>query len=116
MDKGSWEQAMVRLTGWNWMVLAGVVAAGLGIGGFFGREIPPEVPLWYSRPWGGEQLAKPVWLILPILLSAGVGLGIQLIAWRLKSEPVLATIILAGGIVGQLILGLGLLRIVLLVT
>jgi hypothetical protein len=26
--------------------------------------LPPEVPLWFSRPWGADQLASPYWLIL----------------------------------------------------
>lgn len=29
--------------------------------------LPPLVPLWYSRPWGSDQLAPPVFLFfLPI--------------------------------------------------
>ena len=31
------------------------------------RMLPPLVPLWYSRPWGTDQLASPYWLlVLPI--------------------------------------------------
>ena len=31
------------------------------------RMLPPMVPLWYSRPWGADQLAHPYWLfILPV--------------------------------------------------
>ncbi len=31
------------------------------------NNLPPMVPLWYSRPWGIDQLASPYWLfILPI--------------------------------------------------
>lgn len=26
--------------------------------------LPPEVPLWFSRPWGADQLASHYWLIL----------------------------------------------------
>jgi len=26
--------------------------------------LPPEIPLWFSRPWGEDQLASPYWLIL----------------------------------------------------
>lgn len=30
-------------------------------------SLPPLVPLWYSRPWGTDQLAHPLWLfILPV--------------------------------------------------
>jgi len=31
---------------------------------FFWRKLPPEIPLFYSRPWGKEQLAKPLFLFL----------------------------------------------------
>jgi len=31
------------------------------------RALPPQVPIWYSRPWGASQLASPFWLlILPV--------------------------------------------------
>ena len=31
------------------------------------RSLPPQVPIWYSRPWGESQLTSPYWLlILPI--------------------------------------------------
>jgi len=28
------------------------------------KHLPPSVPLWYSRPWGNDQLASPIWLFL----------------------------------------------------
>lgn len=28
------------------------------------HNLPPFVPLWYAKPWGEEQLAQPVWLLL----------------------------------------------------
>ncbi len=37
--------------------------------GVFIRRLPPEVPLFYSNPWGREQLAPPYFLLLPIVLS-----------------------------------------------
>ncbi len=27
-------------------------------------SLPPYVPLWYSQPWGNDQLAHPLWLLL----------------------------------------------------
>jgi hypothetical protein len=27
-------------------------------------QLPSLVPLWYSRPWGADQLAPPIWLFL----------------------------------------------------
>lgn len=30
------------------------------------RLLPPQVPLWYDKPWGNDQLANPLWLfVLP---------------------------------------------------
>ncbi len=27
-------------------------------------KLPPLVPLWYSKPWGPDRLAHPLWLFL----------------------------------------------------
>lgn len=40
------------------------VALSLGILLWRWRVLPPLVPLWYSRPWGADQLAAPYWLFL----------------------------------------------------
>lgn len=40
--------------------------AGLFLLVFFWSKLPPQIPLFYSLPWGEEQLASPVSvLILP---------------------------------------------------
>ena len=41
----------------------------LGFLGFTYQRLPPEVPLFYSNPWGKEQLARPYFLFLPLALS-----------------------------------------------
>lgn len=28
------------------------------------RDLPPLVPVWYSRPWGTDRLANPIFLFL----------------------------------------------------
>ncbi len=43
----------------------------IGILLFRFRLLPPMVPLWYSRPWGQDQLASPFWLFLLPLSSLG---------------------------------------------
>jgi|SRR3989344_1712952 len=61
------------------LVVVGLVATvvSLIILLMFWRKLPPVIPLWYSRPWGEDQLASP-WnlLILPAasLLAQGVSL------------------------------------------
>lgn len=39
---------------------------------FTWRRFPPELPLFYSLPWGKEQLTTPVGLFLLPLLSLSV--------------------------------------------
>lgn len=39
------------------------------------RHLPPQLPLFYSRPWGEEQLASP----LGLLLLPGLSIGVMLI-------------------------------------
>lgn len=36
---------------------------------WFMRSLPPQVPLYYSRPWGAEQLAPQLFLFLLPLTS-----------------------------------------------
>jgi len=40
--------------------------------------LPPAVPLWFSRPWGIDQLASPYWLIL-LPVSSLLWYGIDLV-------------------------------------
>ena len=115
MEKVNWEKVVVRLLLWQWGVVAAGVAIGIGGGLMLGRDLPPQVPLFYSRPWGEEQLANPQWLGLPLALAAGVA-GVSSVVVRLKIERVLQALILGGGLVAEMVLVGGGLRIILLVT
>lgn len=42
--------------------LAGIVSVGLFLATM--RSLPPAIPLWFSRPWGSDQLAHPLWLLV----------------------------------------------------
>lgn len=50
---------------------------------FFWKKLPPQVPLFYSRPWGEEQLINPIGLlILPatsLLITVANSAGASLI-------------------------------------
>lgn len=37
--------------------------------GMMYHTLPPQIPLFYSNPWGKAQLAPPYGLALPIVLS-----------------------------------------------
>lgn len=49
-------------------VLLQLVAGSLTIGWYW-RFLPPQVPMWYSMPWGTDRLASPYFLFLPLVLS-----------------------------------------------
>ena len=95
------------------VVVAATVMLG-GIMGFMRNNLPPQIPLFYSLPWGEEQLAAPwnmVW-----------GLGVIWMAWilswlKVKSnkEPILSTFVSGAGLISQLIIMLGLVRIILII-
>ncbi len=36
------------------------------------RALPPEVPLWYQKPWGEDQLASPYFLLLLPIGAIGI--------------------------------------------
>lgn len=99
----------------KWAVTAaGAVASG-GLLAVFWAKLPPLVPLWYSRPWGEDQLARPVWLwVIPAIVVV-LGMGGEVIK-RLLKDAVLETL-LAWAIAGaQIILTVGLARIIILVV
>lgn len=57
----------------NWLIrTAGRIVIALNLASLTSiimmwGKLPPAVPLWYSRPWGTDQLASPLALfILPV--------------------------------------------------
>jgi len=53
------------------IVILTLVVIQLVIIGWFWRFLPPQVPLFFSRPWGEDQLVAPVYLFLIPGLGAG---------------------------------------------
>lgn len=69
-------------------VLIGADLILVAVTGFLYRRIPPEVPLYYSKPWGDQQLADNWQLImLPFLMHLFV-LGNMFVAKKWFSEVV----------------------------
>lgn len=100
--------------GYIWVAVAAIVVT-LGLLVVYWRSLPPEVPLWYSRPWGQEQLASPYWLwLVPILILSVTGIT-TLGSRYIRHDILLLNLWTTGGIVVQLILALALVRIVWLV-
>lgn len=61
---------------------------------FLHKNLPPLVPLWYSKAWGEERLAPPysLWLI-PLLTIAFFFLNNLLAKILVANNPVVAKIL-----------------------
>lgn len=64
------------------------------------RKLPPQVPIFYSRPWGEIILAAPFWLwLLPGILLMTIIVNYVLIVFFVSSEPFLVRVLLLFNIV-----------------
>lgn len=57
LKKGKVFQVSISLSLFFWVAQIGLIA-------FFWRFLPPQVPLFFSRPWGEEQLVPRLGLLL----------------------------------------------------
>lgn len=67
----NWLISLVR----KFVIILFLLSAGFLVWRF--PFLPPQVPLWFSRPWGADQLASPYWLVL-LPVSSLVWYGIDL--------------------------------------
>jgi hypothetical protein len=116
VEKIDWAVIVEKLIRWQWTVTAMLVAIGMGIWAVFRKYLPAQLPLFYSRPWGEEQLVSTPGLWWPLLIGVIVAVFATIAARSLNSEKVLAAILVTAGIISQVILLLAVLRIVLIVT
>ena len=83
--------------------------------GFSLQRIPREVPLFYSRAWGREQLVSPLLLFLPILLAGGFILLNSFLSARVKSFTFFRKAVLLGAGAGAILTLITIIRILALV-
>lgn len=57
------------------------------------RSLPSQLPLFYSRPWGEQQLATPLFLSLPTSLAFLFFLGNTLASRFLQNYPFLKRVL-----------------------
>lgn len=81
------------------------------------KFLPPAVPLWYSRPWGEDQLAHPVWLfLLPVGALIWHGINIMVSALVLHEYPVFARVLFLSSLLVATLSCVTLIQILLLVS
>lgn len=81
------------------------------------NHLPLQLPLFYSQPWGEEQLTTPVGiLILPVLSLAVFGGNFALINLVPKEEGLLNKILMTASAIFNFLALVTLIKIVLLVS
>jgi hypothetical protein len=60
------------------------------------RYLPPQIPLFYSRPWGEEQLVNPLGIFILPGLSLGFLLINLVITMTISREEILIRQLLMG--------------------
>ena len=115
MKETNWTRVTEVLLLWQGIVAVtgGVMTAG--VVWVLRSKLPPQIPLFYSRPWGAEQLTEPAKLIWPIILVLSI-LLIGLIAAKSKIDQLLMMFVAGVGLMGEIIIVLGIVRIFFLIT
>ncbi|MDD4135613.1 MAG: hypothetical protein PHN66_00915 [Candidatus Shapirobacteria bacterium] len=81
------------------------------------NELPQQVPLYYSLPWGDEQLAYTTSLFLLPIFSIVILLINNLIAtFFLKSIPLFSRLLVIFSLIFSLLSTISLTRIILLIS
>lgn len=79
-------------------------------------RLPPQVPLFYSQPWGGSQLANKTSLFLPLLIYLLILVfNLRLASLFIKKKALLAKILVWTNVVLGFLLTTSITRIILTV-
>lgn len=102
---------------WTSRITLGICTLGLLILVFAWQRLPPQVPFFYSLPWGNEQLTEPLTLIIMLLIGGLVYAGNLTLALFIKQMSVfLARLLLIGGLTYTLLLFYTIMHIIILIT
>lgn len=81
------------------------------------QTLPPLVPLWYSRPWGIDQLAHPLWLLLlPMASLLWYGASILVSIFVTAEYLIFTQMIFMSSLIVSLLSFLTLIKILFLMT
>ena len=116
--RGSWDAIRT-----NWFIslthkfILGLFFLSIAILLWRWRMLPPMVPLWYSRPWGTDQLASPYWLlVLPVSSVLLYGINF-LIGMYVTAEYLIFTqMLFLSSLVVSLLSFIALVKILFLIT
>lgn len=81
------------------------------------RALPPLVPLWFSRPWGNDQLAHPFWLfILPVSSLGWYGINYYISTKKLEEYLLFAQMLYLSSLIVSLMSFFILVKILFLIS
>lgn len=81
------------------------------------KQLPPAVPLWYSRPWGIDRLAHPLWLlVLPLGSLFLFTVNILTATLVTRDYPIFTRVLFLSSLLVSFLSLLALIKIILLVT
>jgi hypothetical protein len=116
VEKIDWVKLVKKMLLWQWAVITAGLTIGAGIWITISSHLPPQIPIFYSRPWGEEQLAEKYFLWLPLIITVFTAIVVTFVVKKLKLESVLAVMLTGAAIISEIILILAMLRTVILVS
>ncbi len=70
----------------------------------FWNRLPPQLPWFYSLPWGEKQLVDKMWLVWIFAGLTGVLFLTRIISkWSGKDDRVVQTTVIAGGVMAVIL-------------
>lgn len=99
-----------------WTIFGAILFASLLALFIFWRKLPPQIPLYYSSPWGEEQLAQTFFILILPLSSLAFGLvNLFLAVFFFDKQPLASKILSLAAVVYVLLSSLALVKIIFLV-
>lgn len=81
------------------------------------RFLPPEIPLWYTKPWGEERLVAPYFLAVPILTAFMVYvINHSMVTRTARDHPMFARVLSLASLLISVLSAIIVIRIVTLIS
>jgi len=99
--------------GWLAILEIGIILIGLAITAYFWKELPPQLPWFYSLPWGEDQLIPKLWFSIGMAVLGIITVFNYFLSLRLqKNDYVVAVVVSSSTLLLILIYFASFLRVV----
>ncbi|MBI5018786.1 hypothetical protein HZB58_00755 [Candidatus Gottesmanbacteria bacterium] len=110
-EGATWESRLAKIAVVTQAVSGGIVLA------WNWRLLPPEIPLWYSKPWGEERLVSPFFLAIPILTAFAVyAVNHSMVTRTARDHPMFARVLSLSSLLISILSAIIVIRIVTLIS